>query len=174
MAVSLGRLRPINGSTTRSDAESDVSGTLSGGEQLVDRVSDNNGVRRERSLFLTGDVVTVRVRVDYDLSFERRTLLRGGGERIDHSDRLHQGATGEVYITMFEHEYLAMINRLEQGDPAAIARHVDPPPAFPVAPISGNDSGDDSGNDKRPATDGVRGAGGTTMGGTGMGIGGSP
>jgi hypothetical protein len=59
--------------------------------------------------------VTVRVRVDYDLSFERSKLTRGGDEKVKKSDSMQQVATGEAYLTMFEHQYLEMRERMETG-----------------------------------------------------------
>jgi hypothetical protein len=121
IAVSLGRLLPASGSGSVSDSPSDTSGNLSKGEQVFDRVTDSSGVRRERSRFEQGRVVTARVRVDYDVTLERQTLLRGGGERPGRKVQLPRAATGEAYLTMFEHEYNAMVEQMERGDSVATA-----------------------------------------------------
>jgi len=121
-AVSLGRLLPLSGGLSTSGDESSqlnelgVSGGLSAGEQVSDRVGDLNGVRRERSRFEKGTVVTARVRVSYDLTVERKSLKRGGGESSRRVVRVPGAATGEASLTMFQHEYDAMIARMERGE----------------------------------------------------------
>ncbi|QNE22516.1 hypothetical protein F1D05_37220 [Kribbella qitaiheensis] len=111
----------------------DVKGGVSVGEQASYTDSDTTGGRNELSRFEEGTLVTVRVRVDYDLSFERSKLTRGRDEKLKKSDSMSQVATGGAYLTMFEHQYLEMRERMETGsslsealeglDPQLAGRH---------------------------------------------------
>ncbi|WP_020386860.1 hypothetical protein [Kribbella catacumbae] len=119
-AVSLGRALPLSGGLSTNGSEGSplqregLNGGVSVGEQVTDRVSDTSGVRRERSRFEKGDdVVIVRLRVGYNLWFEKKRLLNDGGERrIRDEVKKPWAATGEAYVTMFKHQYDAM--RAEQ------------------------------------------------------------
>ncbi|TDU86509.1 hypothetical protein EV138_0018 [Kribbella voronezhensis] len=110
-----------------------VSAGVSVGEQASYTDSDTTGNRNELSKYEKGTLVTVRVRVDYDLTFERSKLTRGGDEKVKKSDSMSQVATGEAYLTMFEQQYLEMRERMETGaslsealeglDPQVAGRH---------------------------------------------------
>jgi hypothetical protein len=115
------RLLPAGGTAGGGVPGIDVNGGVSVGEQFSDTDSDTTGNRNELSKFEEGIVVTVRVRVDYDLTFERKVQNRQGDESVKRSDARHGVAAGEAYLTMFHHEYLAMRERMESGAPLATA-----------------------------------------------------
>jgi hypothetical protein len=116
------RLLPATGTVGGGLPALDVKGGVSVGEQFSDTDSDTTGNRNELSKFEEGTVVTVRVRVDYDLTFERKVLDRQGDDKkVQRSAELHGVAAGEAYLTMFHHEYLAMRERMESGAPLATA-----------------------------------------------------
>lgn len=133
-AVSVGRLLPLAGGLSTGGDETSLlqtaglNGSVSVGEQVSDRVSDTSGVRRERSRFEAGaDSVIVRVRVSYDVRLEQKRLLKDGGERVVHTVDRPRAATGEAYLTMFRHQYDAMLAQLEPG--SSVVR---PEPQFPT------------------------------------------
>jgi hypothetical protein len=117
------RLLPVSGSGDLAHPGSEVKGGVSVGEQVSEQVTDTTGNRNELSKFEKGTVVTVRVRLDYDLTFERWVQNRQGGEKVDRSENVPKAAAGEAYLTMFQHEYLAMCERMESG--AALASALD-------------------------------------------------
>ncbi|MEV5964478.1 hypothetical protein AB0L70_22085 [Kribbella sp. NPDC051952] len=127
-STTTGRLLPIDGSGTLS-APDVVSGTMSGGEQIGETTSDVWGSRSERSRFEKGDLVTVRVRVDYDLNFSRTSLAPSGATRVVTSHAVPNAATGEAYLTLHQHEYQALVDNLTPTPPA-------PAPAPPAAPTT--------------------------------------
>jgi hypothetical protein len=106
---------PASGAGGGGSGALDIKGGVSAGEQMSSTDSDTTGNRNELSKFEEGTLVTVRVRVDYDLSFERSKLTRGGDEKVKKSDSMQQVATGEAYLTMFEQQYLEMRERMETG-----------------------------------------------------------
>lgn len=109
------KLMPVSGAGGGGAPAADLKGEVSVGEQFSSTDSDLTGNRHELSKFEVGTVVTVRVRVEYDLTFKRKGLDRHGNEKVKKSDQLHQVAAGEAYLTMFQHEYLAMRERMETG-----------------------------------------------------------
>ncbi|ADB29886.1 hypothetical protein Kfla_0767 [Kribbella flavida DSM 17836] len=123
----LGRLLPLNGGLSSSGDEGSqlsqwgLNGGVTGGEQVSDLFVDAYGVRAERSRFQDGTIVTARVRVDYDLTLERKELPAEGGEKSLKVAQVPGAATGEAYLTMFKHEYDAMLARLDRGDTLAAA-----------------------------------------------------
>ncbi|MDX6291942.1 MAG: hypothetical protein QOH50_1017 [Kribbellaceae bacterium] len=116
------RLLPATGTVGGGLPGPDVKGSVTVGEQFSDTDSDTTGNRNELSKFEQGTAVTVRVRVDYDLTFERKVLDRQGDDKlVRRSAELHGVAAGEAYLTMFHHEYLAMRERMESGAPLSTA-----------------------------------------------------
>ncbi|MEV5967274.1 hypothetical protein AB0L70_36230 [Kribbella sp. NPDC051952] len=104
-----------------------VGGTIAGGaltasrtkgEQVAEKDSSTVGARHEVGVYESGEVVTVKVAVDYHLEFDRRKVGRHGRPRVTRSDSLHRAATGEAYLTMFRRDYDAMRARMEAGEPA--------------------------------------------------------
>ncbi|TDW76335.1 hypothetical protein [Kribbella pratensis] len=104
-----------------------IGGTLPGGAVTVGlnsgrRVGEQDtgtvGARHETGVYESGQVVTVKVSVDYHLDFERRRIDRHHRPKVERSDSVHRAASGEAYLTMFRHEYDAMRARMEAGEPA--------------------------------------------------------
>ncbi len=110
------RLVPLARSV-EGDPGEDVKAGAAAGEQVSERVTDTTGNRNETSMFERGATVTVRVRLDYELSFERRSVNRHGEEKVRRAETIRNAAAGEAYLTMFEHEYDAMLARMESGAP---------------------------------------------------------
>ncbi|HEY3002309.1 MAG TPA: hypothetical protein VGJ44_08150, partial [Kribbellaceae bacterium] len=110
------RLVPLGRDVEGAPVE-DVKGGTGSGEQVSEKVTDTTGNRNETSMFERGATATVRVRLDYELSFERRAVKRDGSEKVKHAETLRNAAAGEAYLTMFEHEYRAMRERMESGAP---------------------------------------------------------
>ncbi len=86
------------------------------------RVSEQDtgtvGARHETGLYESGPVVTVKVRVDYHLDFERLRLGRRRQPKVERSATVRRAASGEAYLTMYRHEYDAMRERMESGQTA--------------------------------------------------------
>ncbi|MER7247725.1 hypothetical protein [Kribbella sp. NPDC000426] len=104
-----------------------IGGTLPGGAITVGltsgrRVGEQDtgtvGARHETGVYESGQVVTVKVGVDYHLDFERRRIDRNHRPKVERTDSVHRAASGEAYLTMFRHEYDAMRARMEAGEPA--------------------------------------------------------
>ncbi|GAA2830559.1 hypothetical protein [Kribbella solani] len=81
----------------------------SSGEQAGEKVTDTTGNRNETSVFETAEIVTVRAGVTYHLGYERRRIDRDGSARVDRTD--DGTVTGTAYLTMFRHEYDALLGR---------------------------------------------------------------
>ncbi|MFF0341131.1 hypothetical protein [Kribbella sp. NPDC004875] len=101
-----------------------IGGTTPGGELTASastsrRVSEQDtgtvGARHETGAYESGQVVTVKVSVDYHLDVQRLRLGRRSQPRVERSDTVHRAASGEAYLTMFRHEYDAMRARMEAG-----------------------------------------------------------
>jgi hypothetical protein len=100
-----GRSLPITGAGSATAAESGVGVRVSAGEQMSGTTTDTWGARDEVSRMERGDLVTVRVRVDYDLTVVHRAIGPDGSE-INLASRYRPGlTTGEAYLTLFEHDY---------------------------------------------------------------------
>ncbi|WP_431928224.1 hypothetical protein [Nonomuraea jabiensis] len=114
--VSRGRTLPVGTSGSMSDAESGLDGGVRAGEQASESVSDHHGARRERSKFEQAKAYVVRLRVDYDLTFEHVARLRDGNEHPI-GDPVHMaGATsGEIDVTLFEDEIAELRSRVESN-----------------------------------------------------------
>ncbi|WP_350279194.1 hypothetical protein [Kribbella sp. HUAS MG21] len=101
--TSTGRLLPVNTSGTYSADAVSGSGTV--GDQVSDAATDLRGARIERSHFEKGQLVTVRVRVDYDLTITRNRHTAGGAIRRRSTTHLPAAATGRAYLTLHHHDY---------------------------------------------------------------------
>ncbi|MGR6919089.1 hypothetical protein ACU635_32985 [[Actinomadura] parvosata] len=109
------------------------------GAQSSQSASAHQGARRERSMFETGKLYTVRVRVDYDLTFERVKRHRGGDVRPRKEVVRVPGASGgTAMITLFGEELEELHARMEAGV------HIAPPleglPTFAFHPQPGRSS----------------------------------
>jgi hypothetical protein len=105
--TSTGRMLPATTSGTYSAADAAGSGNV--GDQLTDAATDLRGARTERSHFEKGKLVTVRVRVDYDLTVTRNRHTAAGGTRRQWTTHLPAAATGRAYLTLHEHDYKGLI-----------------------------------------------------------------
>lgn len=106
--------RTIGGTTPGGELTASVTAAKHVSEQDTGTV----GARHETGSYESGQVVTVKVSVDYHLDFERRRIDRNNRPKVERSDSLHRAASGEAYLTMFRHEYDAMRARMEAGQPA--------------------------------------------------------
>ncbi|MGA5759083.1 hypothetical protein [Nonomuraea bangladeshensis] len=123
--VSRGHALPVGVAGNADHADSGLNGSVRTGEQTSESVSDHRGARRERSKFESARLYNVRLRVDYDLTFEYVSRLRGQDERVV-GDPIHlPGATsGEVEVTLTENELAELRSRMENGvrlGPAPVA-----------------------------------------------------
>ncbi|MGW7685962.1 hypothetical protein ACWGID_34775 [Kribbella sp. NPDC054772] len=97
-------------------------GALTASASTSRRVSEQDtgtvGARHETGAYESGQVVTVKVSVDYHLDVQRLRLGRRSRPRVERSDTVHRAASGEAYLTMFRHDYEAMLARMESGQVA--------------------------------------------------------
>jgi hypothetical protein len=84
-----------------------ASASVSVGEQASDTTTDVWGMRGERSRFERSGMVTVRVRVDYDLTFRHTTVGANSAANVLGAPT-YAATTGEAYLTMHLHDYEAM------------------------------------------------------------------
>lgn len=92
-----------------------VSVTGSVGEQVKEASNDAHGTRLESSRFDAGDLVTVRIPVEYDVTV-RQTTDKGRGTPATHrTTQLPSLAKAEYYVEMLRHEYLDGLRQMEQG-----------------------------------------------------------
>ncbi|TCC04229.1 hypothetical protein [Kribbella soli] len=99
------RLLPASRSLSGSNPAG-IQGGLSSGEQVGEKSSDSTGNRNETTMNERGQVVTVKVDVDYHLRYEDRRLDRNGGFQVASTDT--GSSHGTAYLTMFRHEYDAL------------------------------------------------------------------
>lgn len=125
--TSTGRMLPVGTSGTYSAADAGGSGSV--GDQLSDVATDLRGARTERSHFEKGKLVTVRVRVDYDLTITRNRHIASGETRELSTTYLPAAAIGRAYLTLHEHD----LNNLHPSPPAP-ANASSPPPAPVTTP----------------------------------------
>lgn len=92
-----------------------VATTVTFGEQLKEQSSQADGTRLESSKFVEGRMLTVRIPVKYEATV-RTTTDKGHGEPVTRtSTTLPDVARGEIYVRMLRHQYLAMLDQMEQG-----------------------------------------------------------
>jgi hypothetical protein len=101
--TSTGRLLPTT--TSGTYAALDASGSASTGDQVSDATTDLRGARTERSHFEKGNLVTVEVRVAYDLTITRIRQTPGRGNRERPTTHVPAATTGRAYLTVHEHDY---------------------------------------------------------------------
>ncbi len=122
--VTSGRLLPVDGGTNLEDAGTGATGGVTAGEQLADQTNDGRGVRRERSRFEKGRVVTARVEVEYDVRLVKQDLRRSGEVRDVRETEVEQTPRGVAYLTMFESDYQQLEQFLAGSDDGAPAATV--------------------------------------------------
>ncbi|NUR85248.1 MAG: hypothetical protein HOY71_14280, partial [Nonomuraea sp.] len=116
VSVSRGRTVPVGESGSVSDDSLGLNGGARAGEQASDSVSDHRGARRERSMFEKGKAYSVRLRVDYDLTFQHVARLSDGNENpVGDPVRLSRAAGGEVDVVMFGEEIEELRSRMESN-----------------------------------------------------------
>ncbi|WP_067181026.1 WXG100-like domain-containing protein [Microtetraspora niveoalba] len=116
VSMSRSHLWPGSGNVGGSSGVAGVSGGTSFGDQASAAVSAVTGLRNEASKFEKGKVVVVRVRVDYDLTFQHKARLPGGDEKVV-KDPVHlpAAARGEAYLVVFESSLKTLNARMEAG-----------------------------------------------------------
>jgi hypothetical protein len=116
-----------------------------GGEFSVSRTSSRRvteqdtgtvGARHETGLYESGQVVTVKVRVDYHLDFERLRLSRRRQPKVERSATVRRASSGEAYLTMYRHEYDAMRERMESGQTALTGSEKAKPVRIPTVQVT--------------------------------------
>lgn len=139
VTVSRSRVLPVSGSGTVNDGDSGLKGGARFGEQAAESVSDHRGARRERSMFVKGKAYIVRLRVDYDLTFQPVDRLRDGNSKDDGKPvHLPGASTGEVDVTLFGEEITELLARMDAG--VRLAPSVDPGwPTFTFLPNQGRE-----------------------------------
>ncbi|MFC7036462.1 hypothetical protein [Nonomuraea rubra] len=106
------------------------------GAQASQSVGAHQGARRERSMFETGKLYTVRVRIDYDLTFEQVKRRRGGDVRPQPEVVHLTGASGGMaMIAIFGEELNELHARMEAG--VRVAPALDGLPRFTFVPEPG-------------------------------------
>ncbi|MEV4288631.1 hypothetical protein AB0K40_24240 [Nonomuraea bangladeshensis] len=114
--VSRGRALPVGVGGNAGHTDTGLDGGMRVGEQSSESVSDHHGARRERSKFEKGRLYNVRLRVDYDLTFQYVARPRGEDERVVGVPVHLTGATsGEVEVTLTENELAELRSRMENG-----------------------------------------------------------
>ncbi|MEU9832567.1 hypothetical protein AB0D67_13645 [Streptosporangium sp. NPDC048047] len=110
-AVESGRSHGVSGGGGHGPSGVNVHGST--GRQTSERISGTTGSRAETSGFRRGDVTTVRTRIDYHVTFERRSVVPGRPfyRRVE----ILGAAAGRADVTLFE-EGMAEARR-EQGAP---------------------------------------------------------
>ncbi|MFF0341134.1 hypothetical protein [Kribbella sp. NPDC004875] len=90
-----------------------VSGSM--GEQVKEGVSEGKGTRFELSRFADGQLVTVRIPIQYDATI-RTTTDNGRGEPVTRKTDHVQGlASGQLYVRMLRHQFLEGLRQMEAG-----------------------------------------------------------
>ncbi|MFI6739817.1 hypothetical protein ACIBI9_43425 [Nonomuraea sp. NPDC050451] len=115
VTVSRGRAVPVGESGSMSDGQSGLNGGVRAGEQASESVTDHHGGRRERTKSeKSSQAYTVRLRVDYDFTFEHVARRRNGDERVV-GDPVHLpgASSGWVDVTLFEEEIEELRARVE-------------------------------------------------------------
>ncbi|MGW4791872.1 hypothetical protein ACWEPC_05570 [Nonomuraea sp. NPDC004297] len=111
-----GRLAPFSGTASGNDDVTGLGYGKSVGEQSSEGMTDMNGVRTELSEFKEGELYTVRLRVDYDLTFQRRARRPGRTDKaVGAPVHLRHASHGEVYVTLFGEQLTELRARMEAG-----------------------------------------------------------
>ncbi len=125
-----GRLLPVTASGTYAI------GSVSIGDQVSDATTDLRGARGERSHFEKGKLVTVRVRVSYDLTITRTHHTSTGATRQRTITHHPSAAPGRAYLTLHESDHQALTPTTPPPPPTPPTPPTRPnPPMPPTAPI---------------------------------------
>ncbi|WP_410789207.1 hypothetical protein [Kribbella sp. C-35] len=125
--TTMGRMLPVTASGTYAI------GSASTGDQVSDATTDLRGARTERSHFEKGNLVTVRVRVAYDLTITRTHHTPTGATR-QRSITHHPSATqGHAYLTLHQSDHQSLTPTTPPAPPTP-----PPPPTPPTPPTRPN------------------------------------
>jgi hypothetical protein len=116
-STTTGRMLPVAGTGSGTVPGVGASASVSVGEQASDTTTDVWGVRGELSRFERSNLVTVRVRVDYDLTFRRTTVDDDGAVHLEGAPT-YAATTGEAYISLHEDDYQALVAQQAASQPA--------------------------------------------------------
>jgi hypothetical protein len=131
-----GRMLPVTASGTYAV------GSASVGDQVSDATTDLRGARAERSHFEKGDLVTVRVRVAYDLTITRTHHTPTGVTRQRTITHHPAAAPGHAYLTLHESDHQTLTPPTPTPPPPPPAPTPDPhaagatPPSVDVGEVS--------------------------------------
>ncbi|MFG1694884.1 hypothetical protein [Nonomuraea sp. NPDC049309] len=138
VSVGRGRITPVGVNGAQSNSALGLSVGTSAGAQASQSVNVHQGGRSERSMFESGKLYTVQVRVDYDLTFER-VKLRRDGDVVPTGEAVHVPAAtgGTAMITLSGEELNELQARMEAG--VRIAAPLDGLPTFGFTPEPGRE-----------------------------------
>ncbi|MEU6711260.1 hypothetical protein ABZ897_07225 [Nonomuraea sp. NPDC046802] len=131
------RTLPVGANGNWKSSELGISAGVRIGEQTAESVTDHHGARRELTKLEEGKAYTVRLRVDYDLTFQHVARLRDGNERpVGDPVRMLNATSGEVDVTLFGEEIAELKSRMEAN--VRLAPPSDPAwPTMAFAPARG-------------------------------------
>ncbi|MEV0617734.1 hypothetical protein AB0I81_30740 [Nonomuraea sp. NPDC050404] len=138
VSVSRGRVLPLGVSVNQKDATTGVDIGVKAGEQTSESVNDHHSVRRERSVFESGKAYIVRLRVDYDLSFQYMARRRDGDEKpVGAPVNMPGASAGSVDVVMFGEEIEELRSRMDSG--VRLAPSPENLPTFRHVPPTGHE-----------------------------------
>ncbi|GAA1574363.1 hypothetical protein GCM10009804_33910 [Kribbella hippodromi] len=101
--------RTVGGGTPGGE----LSSSVTAGRMISNQDTGTVGGRHETGAYESGEVVTVKVSVDYRLEFERFRSTRRNRAKAEFTGKLPNAGSGEAYLTMFRHQYDEMRARME-------------------------------------------------------------
>ncbi|GAA3149376.1 hypothetical protein GCM10010486_13780 [Nonomuraea roseoviolacea subsp. carminata] len=136
--VSRNYVVPIGMGGNVKDSETGLDGGGKVGEQTSESVSDHHGGRRERSMFRKGLAYTVRLRVDYDLTFQNVARPRSSDDHpVGRPVHLPGATSGVVDVVLFADELAELQARMEAN--VRVAPPVAGQPTFMFLPARGRE-----------------------------------
>ncbi|SEF89821.1 hypothetical protein SAMN05444920_101962 [Nonomuraea solani] len=116
VSVSRGHAVPVAGNANASNDALGINGGVRAGEQSSTGVTEHHGARRERSKFEHGKAYTIRLRVDYDLTFQHVARRRDGNVHpVGEPTHLPGASGGVVDVTLFAHQIEELLDRMTAG-----------------------------------------------------------
>ncbi|MFF0268428.1 hypothetical protein [Kribbella sp. NPDC004536] len=107
------RLTPLTVSGGLDGALVRAGGSI--GEQVKESSTDANGTRLETSRFLDSQLVTVRLPLAFDATIQTATEQGHGEPDVRRSRELPGLASGQMFVRMPQHQFLAILEQLERG-----------------------------------------------------------
>ncbi|MGW6276042.1 hypothetical protein [Kribbella sp. NPDC055071] len=92
-----------------------ASASASFGEQAKEQSSNAYGTRLETLKIEEGQLVTVRIPVEYTVTVDELVDTGRGDPKLKERTQLPKVAKGEFYVKMLKHEYLEGLSRMEAG-----------------------------------------------------------